>query len=418
MYLQSLRLTNIRCFADTALNFDVPGADNRKWTVLLGENGTGKSTVLQAIGAVMGGSDALIDLVRDPAAWIRGDADAGRIEAVISTKTDQPRHIALEFRRDDTPSSFLARSLQTLEPLNNALSHAIRNYPAFAYGSSRRLAQTKGLEPRRRFGHPRANAMASLFDRDAPLNPLEQWAMKLDYATEGAQIDLIHRVMNDFLPDLTFAEIDKARQVLLFDTPDGRVPLDRLSDGYQTVAAWIGDLLFQITEIWDDYQNPLHARGLLLIDEVDLHLHPKWQRRLLQFLDRQLPNMQLVVTTHSVVTAQQSPEGALHYCIRRDGPPVIERFDGVPGDLLLNQLMVTEAFGHVSDESMSLEQEKAEYRSLARSATRSAEDSQRMTEIAARVDRVPSDPIEDIRLSPRQQELLSRMSAKLRGGGQ
>ncbi|WP_417210880.1 AAA family ATPase [Antarctobacter sp.] len=412
MYLRHLRLTDIRCFADVEIDFDIEGADNRKWTVLLGENGSGKSTVLKAIGAVMGGSDAVIELVGNSDTWIRRGAETGRIEAVISTKHDDARKIALEFHRGEGPTAFIARSQKTLRRLNEALAHTPRNYPIFAYGASRRLASGGRFDSDARFRHPRARSMASLFDRNAQLNPLEQWAMRLDYASDGERIEVVRRVLDDFLPDLHFAHIDKQAETLMFRTPDGLVPLDQLSDGYQNVAAWIGDLLYQITLVFDDYQQPLHARGLLVIDEVDLHLHPKWQRRLLAFLDQQLPHMQLVVTTHSVVTAQQAPEGALHYCIRRNGrAPEIEQFSGDPGTFLLNQLIVTEAFGHVSDESMELEQEKDRYRSLARQPERTAEDAAEMQRIASKVGSVPDDPVETAHLSPRQQELLRSMLA-------
>jgi predicted ATPase len=415
VYLRHLRLTDIRCFRDVAIDFDVSGPDNRKWTVLLGENGTGKSTVLKAIGAVMGGSDALIELIRQPDGWIRDGADSGRIAAVISTKDDQPREIALEFHRGDSATTFLKRAAETLERLNDALAHTTRNYPVFAYGASRRLGGGPMFERDRRFSHPRARAMASLFDRNAQLNPLEQWAMRLDYTSDGQQVETVRQVLDDFLPDLSFVRIDKEAEALLFRTPDGLVPLESLSDGYQNVAAWIGDLLYQITEIFEDYKDPLSARGLLVIDEVDLHLHPKWQRTLLEFLDRKLPNLQLVVTTHSVVTAQQAPEGALHYCIRHGGgAPVIETFEGDPGTFLLNQLIVTEAFGHISDESVALEHDKEEYRDLARKASRSASEEARLQEIADRVAEVPEDPAEDIRMTTRQQQLLARMNAKLR----
>ena len=67
----------------------------------------------------------------------------------------------------------------------------------------------------------------------------------------------------------------------------------------ELVAAWIGDLLYRITETFEDYRAPLEARGLLLVDEIGLHLHPSWQRQLLDYISRKLPNFQRVVTTHS-----------------------------------------------------------------------------------------------------------------------
>ncbi|MEZ5716003.1 MAG: AAA family ATPase [Paracoccaceae bacterium] len=412
MYLKHLQFRNIRCFADTGVGFDRGQGDNRKWTVLLGENGTGKSTVLRAAAAVMAGSDAVVELIRDPADWLRHGAGEGSISAVLSTKRNETREISLSFRQGDTVSDFLRRATDTLAPLEEALKHTTRNYPVFGYGASRRLGTGRAFETSRAYSHPRARALATLFDRHAQLNPLEQWAMRLDYTSEGTQTGLIKSVLDEFLGgDLSFAGIDKQAETLLFDTPDGRVALEDLSDGYQNVAAWVGDLLYQITDTFEDYQNPLHARGLLLIDEVDLHLHPKWQRRLIDLLDRQLPNMQILATTHSVVTAQQAPEGALHYAIRRDGAaPVIEAFTGDPGALLLNHLLVTEAFGHVSDESVDLERQKAEYRAAAQAQGDGPQlESPTLSRIAERASSVPRDPAAAIDLSPRQRELLQSL---------
>lgn len=410
MYLKSIRLKNIRCFQDVEIDFDLEGGNNRKWTVLLGENGTGKSTILKSIGLLMAGSDALVEMVRQPDDWLRKKSDRGSIEGKIETKEGKVRDLKLEFIRGEGVSRFVGRSHDTIELLNDALEHTNRNYPVFAYGAARKLGSEQGFSSKSSQEHPRARSMSSLFDRNAQLNPLEQWAMDLDYRSSGQRMNTVRKVLSDFLPELTFAEIDKEDRTLLFETEDGLVPLEHLSDGYQNVAAWVGDLLYQITEIFDDYNNPLHARGLLIIDEVDLHLHPKWQRTLLEFLEEQLPNMQLVVTTHSVVTAQQTPENSLFYCIRRkkSGPQVIP-FEGDPGKLLLNQLIVTEAFGHIPDESLELEGHRSRYRSLHKKKKKTKSDLKEMEDLTEAIGSVPEDPSEDIILSNRQRELMQKM---------
>ena len=75
--------------------------------------------------------------------------------------------------------------------------------------------------------------------------------------------------MKDFLPGISFHSIVRDKKQVLFETVDGIISLDQLSDGYQNMAAWIGDLLYRITETFRDYNNPLSARGVLLIDEID-----------------------------------------------------------------------------------------------------------------------------------------------------
>ncbi len=416
MFLKQLSLTNIRCFGEAGISFDAPGEANRKWTVLLGENGTGKSTVLKATALVLAGSDGLIDLIVDPEHWIGSAGDEARIEVVIETAAGDDRQIALDFRRGEGISDFIGRSQKTLVALNDALAHAQRNYPMFGYGASRRLSASRQVGVTRPFRNVRARSVASLFDRHAELNPLEKWAMELDYRSDGTQDGMIKQVLSDFLPEIHFAHIDKQAGMLVFDTPDGMVPLAQLSDGYQNVAAWVGDLLYQITLTFDDYTNPLNARGLLIIDEIDLHLHPRWQRRLLDFLDQRLPRMQLLVTTHSLVTAQQSPEGALHYCVRRELGPVIEQFASDPGKLLLHQLLATEAFGRMSDESLEVERMKSEYRGLRDKAAQpdaaqADDDVARMAAIEATIDQMPMDEHALPVLTPEQQVLMRQILA-------
>ena len=207
------------------------------------------------------------------------------------------------------------------------------------YGASRRLGRAgiRGDEQ----PSIRAGTVRTLFDADATLRPLASWAMDLHYVKGESFLELIRSALAELLPDVTFRNIDKTRKTLIFDTADGPVSLDDLSDGYQNVAAWIGDLLYRTTAAFDDYFNPLATRGLLLIDEVDLHLHVKWQRRLRRFLGDKLPNFQIVATTHSPMTAQQAGTGEVHVLARAtpQAMPELRDYDVAPDRLGLHQLI-------------------------------------------------------------------------------
>ena len=152
----------------------------------------------------------------------------------------------------------------------------------------------------------------------------------------------------------------------MFRTVDGEVPLNQLSDGYQNMAAWCGDLLYRITEAFPDRKDPLATRGVLLIDELDLHLHPVWRRQLVDFLSALLPNFQFIATTHSALTAQQSGEGEL-FVIRREGAkqrPVLVPFVGEPRLMQLHQLLMSPMFGLESMDSVAVEKARDTARKL------------------------------------------------------
>jgi predicted ATP-binding protein involved in virulence len=88
------------------------------------------------------------------------------------------------------------------------------------------------------------------------------------------------------------------------ETYSGEVPLGSLSIGYQTMFAWTVDLAWRMAEHHKDSKDPLREPAIVLIDELDLHLHPKWQRRVRRDLSAVFPKIQFIVTTHSPVLAQ------------------------------------------------------------------------------------------------------------------
>jgi hypothetical protein len=115
-------------------------------------------------------------------------------------------------------------------------------------------------------------------------------------------------------------------------------------------------------------------------------LHPIWQRRLLDFLNKKLPNMQLVVSTHSPVTAQQSGPEALYVTKRRGGYVTLKPFGPDPGELLISQLLVSEAFGMATDESLKSVKRKKRLRTLKDKKTHTAKDKQEIYELNSQVE--------------------------------
>ena len=398
MFLKKVSLKNVRCFENLVLSFEKEPSEDEKekregvrhWTVILGENGTGKSTILRAIALVTSGSDALSELLGDPRAWVGYRKKFCEIEATIETKAGEERRVALRINKNDSISKVIKQNSKSLELLDAALEHTNRNYFVVGYGTSRRLNSARSRhKPTSSFDHIRARSVATLFDADATLNPLESWAMDLDYRKEQSGLRVVRKALRDFLPGVSLSRIDKENGRLLMKTGEGVIPLQQLSDGYQNVAAWIGDLLYRVTDAFDDYRSPLKARGLLMIDEVDLHLHAKWQRTLIDFLETKLPNFQLIVTTHSPITAQQARAGQLHYLRREGGKPGLEKFEGDPRMLLVSQLLMTDVFGLETDESAIVEETKTRYRALRAKKKKSAKERAEMRQISATLQDMP-----------------------------
>ncbi len=391
MILESIEITNIRSIEHMTLDMTLPpeqGQGVRKWTLLLGENGTGKSTALKASGLVLAGSDSLPFVLGEPTAWIRNGQSEGSIRAVLQNAEHEQREVWLEFHKGMRRSDFVKHNISGLDALDAALSHTQRSYFTVGYGALRRLGGSEIGSPREGNEPHRARSLSTLFDNDAILNPLQAWAMGLEYRTGETGTKIIQQAMAGLLPETEFVGIDRKLGDLIFETPDGEVPLSRLSDGYQNVTAWIGDLLYRITEAFDDYDDPLSTRGLLLIDEIDAHLHPKWQRNLREFIDDKLPQFQIIGTTHSVLTAQQMEQDECLILTRDEKGVHSREFPGAPADLRAHELLAI-GFGVESLDSMRLQKQKETYRRIKRGELKAEDSGVRLDELEERFDKLP-----------------------------
>ena len=418
MFLKSIRLNNVKCFSDIVLSFEDEHGDIRKRTLLLAENGMGKSTLLKAIALVTGGSDAIADLLDEPSDWIRYKTQGCEIAAVLGTTEGKEREIRLRIAAKDTRADVIVKNKRDLAWLDDALSWRDEDYFVLGFGASRHLNTVNSRRTNTSiFTNKRAQSVATLFDPEAATTPIDSWAMDLDYRENRIGLETVRKVLSNLLPEIKFHRIDKQNGHLLFDTPDGIVPLHCLSDGYLAMAAWMGDLLFRVFENFGNLQEkPLTAKGLLLIDEVDLHLHPKRQRELFAFLDEWLPNFQFVVTTHSPMAAQQAGEGELHFLTRERGRIYLYPFSGVPNMLLLHQLVMSPAFGLDTDESKEVEDMKNRYRHLRDKVDLSSNEQKELNQLKATLTELPTGDRSNMKLSEEHAQLLEKIEKKLLEG--
>ncbi len=302
MFLKNISLTHFKCHKSLEIDFSTGDAVKnpvRKTTFIEGENGTGKSALLQAIAMLTGGSEALRYLPGFPNDYIQHGHDRAVISATITTAQGEERALSLCLLRDEPLRDALRRAREGLAPMDAALRHTHRSYFVAGFGSGRRVGTAQQyLAPH----NPRYAAVQSVFNRDAFLRPVPDWAADLLQHSGPGSMDTLAAAINTFLPpEVRFERIEGGR--VFFVTPDGLLPLELLSNGIQQTVAWVGDLLYHVRRTFGDYKNPLAARGLLLIDEIDLHMHPAWQGQLYDFLAAGLPQFQIIATTCAPATA-------------------------------------------------------------------------------------------------------------------
>ncbi|MCP4694232.1 MAG: AAA family ATPase, partial [Desulfobacterales bacterium] len=147
------------------------------------------------------------------------------------------------------------------------------------------------------------------------------------------------------------------------------------------------DLLYRLIRTPEPVENPLEAHGLILIDEIDLHLHPVWQRKLRRFLKKTLPNFQILATTHSPLTAQQTDRGELFITRRPEPgrPPALSVYPGAPRRLLIQQLLTGPAFGVETVHEEETAEVRQRYRALRDKPDRTPQEEVELDELREQV---------------------------------
>ena len=369
MFLERITLKNIKCFESLEIDFKDEDGEIRHKSVLLGINGTGKSTVLRAIALITSGGSSLGELIGNPKQWVKKGRKSGSISATLRTIDNKKKDVEIKISNTDSLTNIITRNEKSLLSVDKLLKDSKNNYFTVAYGVSRRTGENLFRRKSSNYDSNRSENVATLFSSDAYLFPLESWLMETAYFEGESSIGLISDSLNKLLPNIEFNRIDKSERKIYFSTPEGEIDYESLSDGYKITANWFGDLLYRIIQNYKDYNNPLDASFLLLIDEVGLHLHPSWQRKIMVTLSNLFKNAQIVSTTHSPFVAQQCDEGELYTIMqntenKKTGNLNLYNFEGNPGKLLINQIVMSDIFGLKTDESVYVENLKTKYESL------------------------------------------------------
>ncbi|MCP4687835.1 MAG: AAA family ATPase, partial [Desulfobacterales bacterium] len=141
MLLKSLWLTDVRCFENVHFPFETEDGATRGWTLLLGENGCGKTTILRAAALLTAGREGFADLIGDPEDWIRSGRDQCKLQAELFDAGGEPFMVELVIARGLTPQQLLDKNRAALESVDKAMGGLKNPYPTYGYGCSRRLSR-------------------------------------------------------------------------------------------------------------------------------------------------------------------------------------------------------------------------------------------------------------------------------------
>ena len=360
MKLAKVEITNFRCFESLSINLQ------KDVNVIVGVNGAGKTAILDAIAIGLwdivaangGGGDRQRKLqgvslrssdMHIPAEVEKKIRDFVQIRSMATdvypvtgsvVKFFGDKEYSLEWQNDfvyQTPRGFsyessksnrLSEIYEYFQLLWNEIgtsdTKALIPLPVVAYyRSNRRISEMPNLGEIFSVELDRKGAYRQALNAGTDYQAMCQWL----YLRENKELREKFQVRNDSayeLPDLKAARLainkviknvdqfffdDTTFKVMLKDQQKTKVlELEQMSDGYRNLLAMVLDFARRLAQANPGWDNPLEAPGIMLIDEIELHLHPGWQQTIVTCLKAAFPNTQLILTTHSpeVVTTVES----------------------------------------------------------------------------------------------------------------
>lgn len=309
VWLHHIEIRNFKSVTHFDQGFPQPAEDKAEvgepWLMFLGENGAGKTSILQAVALALM-PDEERDKLGSPARWQSKDSDAGFVRL---TFTDGSKR-KLSFNEGD--KSFSVEG--TAPPM-----------PVLAYGATRLLPDRTKVDERA----PTSISVRNLFDPTFPLIDAERWLCNETAISDG-NFDLLVADLSRLLPAGAHTPIERTKTRLNSRVRDKVIPLRELSSGYKSVLALAMDIMLHLTNSSFDMES---AQGLVMIDELELHLHPRWKICIVEQLRSLFPRVRFISCTHDPLCVHGLRSGELHI-IGHDPATedlIVEQFDVPPG---------------------------------------------------------------------------------------
>lgn len=400
MRITKLHLTNYRGAQDLSLELDP------KLNVFVGENGSGKSTILDAAAIMLSWAVSRINRSGSPGRQIiENDITNGKSAASIQLYCEaESENIewTLSKSRKGHSTSDGKSNLQGLNDYTKTIQNKISeneentNIPIFVYYPVNRAVLDIPLRIRAKHNFElieayegaltRAANFRTFFEwfrvredlenesrifkesisrledishdievimqiskgsqieaeKDIPISPEISCTELDDYQFPDPQLEAVRHALIEFLPE--FSKITVRRKPLRMEISKNgkRLIVNQLSDGEKSLIALIGDLARRLSIANPTSDNPLEGSGIILIDEIDLHLHPKWQRMIIPNLLKIFPNCQFIVSTHSPSVITHVQPDSLFLIEQTDSNIVVKRPEKSYGknvDRILEDLM-------------------------------------------------------------------------------
>ncbi len=358
LLISKIEIENVRCFESIKINL----YQERKyvrWSMLLGDNAVGKTTLLRCI--VLGlcnESDTVTLMQSNPGGFLRKGTKEGciTIHLLEDNESKRPKKYII--------TTHITQNLDESETVRKKTKPEI-DFPwldifVCAYGTFRSVQSSASFEK-----YEIRDAVSSLFNSETSLQNPEIVLLRHDIEIRQ---NLEKKLLRILMLDEPGYKINFTKRGLELNGPWGCLPFQVLSDGYRSTTQWVLDFIGWLIHAERLIDNS-DIGGILLIDELEQHLHPRWQRYIVQRLRQQFPKTQIIASTHTPLAASSivDEENSLLLKLEQQSNRAIE-IKVLDKQLLAgkraDQVLTSEAFGLITTRNPGSEDEVNRYAAL------------------------------------------------------
>lgn len=404
--IKQLYLKNYRLFGNDCRT--ITFSDDKNVTIIVGNNGSGKSSILDAISSIISTFTSnfpgqSIKQFSDYDVHISEDEHQGeylKVGAMFSTTYNGEIEIQ-RYRQGSTkaPEGVL-RNVRTyaellMDKINNNKPCVL---PIVAYYGTGR-GQIKAPERKRDFkkAFTRWDAYSGALEAAANFKQFIQWFDLMEdserrerealrnWDFKNTSLETVRRALQKFVgnkfnnPRMELHPLRFVMDELLENGSKRQMRIEQMSDGYKIITAMVADIASRMAEANPEMEDPLLSSGIVLIDELDLHLHPKWQRTIVERLTEAFPNIQFIVSTHSPIIISGALDNAQMIILSGDQINEVSGSEYITYDI--SQLLLSDLFGLDSSRATRWSAILEEQRRLLQMTSRTEEEDSRLNEL-------------------------------------
>ncbi len=378
MKISKITIDNVRCFKHLEINLKTEDGI-MDWLVILGDNGVGKTTILRSIAlgiSEQSGASGLIDELDGD--WIRkGHRRASiKIDVEPYPGCKEEAFIITKFKKTVIEEVEVEQKVVPEKPNTFKWNDLF----LCGYGAARRQYGARTYSE-----YTVTDAVYTLFNYNHELqNP--ELNIRRAQSIGIKQDDIFNRLCRIIMLEENSITMD-VTGIKVSGRWGSKMPMGALGDGYQATIAWILDL-YGWKLLYDNKVKDIELSGIVLLDEIEHHLHPKLKKRIVKLLNEQFPNIQFIITTHSALSAVGTTELNDKQCtlvlLEQKESYVDATIATPPRGKRVDQVLTSHMFDLFSASDDSIKRDIEKYNYLF-SKDRTEEEDKKMTEIIKRL---------------------------------